>query len=472
MAVQSQTIPAHGEQPAAKPKAVSKADKHIWGIFIALCIISTIELYSASSREVAGSSIGVMGPILRHIVMLAGGTFVVWFLSRRHYSDFIPFTLGFAPLVSVAMMVYVMFFGEIVNGARRSLTILGIGIYPAEMVKLSAVLLHSPCDDLESKHKEGGRYLQRREIFRSHSAAAERTADKAGPDQHSAASGHQLLDDDSGRREILPPLCADHRLHGLGGLFVAYLMWSDSRSSEIPADAEQKIELVSADGTADKSPSRIDTWLARLERHKDKSTPKWEIPAVGKNRQEILSYMAQAHGGIHGVGPGNSRETSRLPLAFSDYIFAIIVEELGLIGGLVVLLLYLWLLGRASGIASHCNRTYPALVVIGMAVMIAFQALFHIAIVTGVFPVSGQPLPLLSKGGTSILVTAIAFGIMLSISRTATRQGGKSRISAMKSRPCPNSSAPKTRCSSDLPQNHSQNALTLNHSPHIFICAS
>ncbi len=96
MAVQSQTIPAHGEQPAAKPKAVSKADKHIWGIFIALCIISTIELYSASSREVAGSSIGVMGPILRHIVMLAGGTFVVWFLSRRHYSDFIPFTLGFA----------------------------------------------------------------------------------------------------------------------------------------------------------------------------------------------------------------------------------------------------------------------------------------------------------------------------------------------------------------------------------------
>lgn len=91
----------------------------------------------------------------------------------------------------------------------------------------------------------------------------------------------------------------------------------------------------------------------------------------------------------------------------------------------MVLLLYLWLLGRASGIASHCNRTYPALVVIGMAVMIAFQALFHIAIVTGVFPVSGQPLPLLSKGGTSILVTAIAFGIMLSISRTATRQGGK-----------------------------------------------
>lgn len=135
--------------------------------------------------------------------------------------------------------------------------------------------------------------------------------------------------------------------------------------------------------------------------------------------------MAQANGGIHGVGPGNSREASRLPLAFSDYIYAIIVEELGLIGGIIVLILYLWLLGRAMGIASRCNRTYPALVVIGMAIMIVAQAIFHMAIVTGVGPVSGQPLPLLSKGGTSILVTSIAFGIMLSISRTANRQGGK-----------------------------------------------
>lgn len=424
MAVQSQTIPASGEQSAAKPKAVSKADKHIWGIFIALCIISTIELYSASSREVAGSSIGVMGPILRHIVMLAGGTFVVWFLSRRHYSDFIPFTLGFA-LVSVAMMVYVMFFGEIVNGARRSLTILGIGIYPAEMVKLSAVLLIALVMTWNPNTKKVGVTSNAVKYSGVIVLLLSGLLIKQG------LTNTLLLLAISYSMMIVGGVKFSHlcvltlAYMALGALFVGYLILKDSRSSEIPADAEQKVELVNADGTAAKNPSRIDTWLARLERHKDKSIPKWEIPAVGKNRQEILSYMAQAHGGIHGVGPGNSREASRLPLAFSDYIFAIIVEELGLIGGLVVLLLYLWLLGRASGIASHCNRTYPALVVIGMAVMIAFQALFHIAIVTGVFPVSGQPLPLLSKGGTSILVTAIAFGIMLSISRTATRQGGK-----------------------------------------------
>lgn len=135
--------------------------------------------------------------------------------------------------------------------------------------------------------------------------------------------------------------------------------------------------------------------------------------------------MAQAHGGVYGVGFGNSREASRLPLAFSDYIYAIVVEELGLVGGVLVLVLYLWLLGRAAGIASRCNITYPALIVMGMAVMIAFQALFHMGIVTGVFPVSGQPLPLISKGGTSIIITCIAFGIMLSVSRTATRHGNR-----------------------------------------------
>lgn len=423
MAVQSQTISSSGEHSTAKPKAVAKADKHIWGIFIGLCIISIIELYSASSREVAGSSIGVMGPILRHLVMLAGGTFVVWFLSKRHYSDFIPFTLGFA-LVSVAMMVYVMFFGEIVNGARRSLTILGIGIYPAEMVKLSAVLLIALVMTWNPNTKKVG--VTSNAV--KYSGAIVLLLSGLLIEQ--GLTNTLLLLAISYSMMIVGGVKFTHLFVltlaylALGALFIGYLLLSDSRSKDIPADAEQEIEMV-ADGTAKKNPSRLDTWMARIQRHNNDSIPKWDIPAVGKNRQEILSYMAQAHGGIHGVGPGNSREASRLPLAFSDYIFAIIVEELGLIGGLVVLMLYLWLLGRASGIASHCNRTYPALVVIGMAVMIAFQALFHIAIVTGVFPVSGQPLPLLSKGGTSILVTAIAFGIMLSISRTATRQGGK-----------------------------------------------
>lgn len=420
MSVQSPSIQAEEVQSNVKPKAVAKADKHIWGIFIALCLISVIELYSASSREVASSSIGVMGPIIRHLVMLGGGALLVYFLSKRHYSEFIPFTLVFA-CVSVVMMVYVMFFGDIVNGARRSLTILGIGIYPAEMVKLSAVLLIALVMTWNPNTKKVG-VTSKAVIYSGFIVLL-----LSGLLIEQGLTNTLLLLAISysmmivGGVRFVDLLLLTLAYAACGGLFLVYLIFSEPK--DIPADADQQIEML--DGTAKKNPTRLDTWTARLSRHGQDSVPKWEIPAVGKNRQEILSYMAQANGGIYGVGPGNSREASRLPLAFSDYIFAIIIEELGLIGGIVVLILYLWLLGRASGIASHCNRTYPALVVIGMAIMIAFQALFHMGIVSGVFPVSGQPLPLLSKGGTSIVVTAIAFGIMLSISRTATRQGGK-----------------------------------------------
>lgn len=421
MSAQAPSIQTDDVQANVKPKAVAKADKHIWGIFIALCIISVIELYSASSREVASSSIGVMGPIIRHLVMLGGGAFLVYVLSKRHYSDFIPFTIIFA-CVSVVMMVYVMFFGEIVNGARRSLTILGIGIYPAEMVKLSAVLLIALVMTWNPNTKKVG-VTSKAVIYSGFIVLL-----LSGLLIEQGLTNTLLLLAISysmmivGGVRFVDLLLLTLAYAACGGLFLVYLVLSEPK--DIPADEDQQIEMVAGE-TAKKNPTRLDTWKARLGRHGQDSVPKWEIPAVGKNRQEILSYMAQANGGIYGVGPGNSREASRLPLAFSDYIFAIIVEELGLIGGIVVLTLYLWLLGRASGIASHCNRTYPALVVIGMAIMIAFQALFHMGIVSGVFPVSGQPLPLLSKGGTSIVVTAIAFGIMLSISRTATRQGGK-----------------------------------------------
>ncbi|MDE7119210.1 MAG: FtsW/RodA/SpoVE family cell cycle protein, partial [Muribaculaceae bacterium] len=170
-----------------------------------------------------------------------------------------------------------------------------------------------------------------------------------------------------------------------------------------------------------KSHNRDATWMARLERWREDSVPKYEQPINAKNRQEMYSYMAQANGGWHGVLPGNARETARLPLAFSDYIFAIIVEDWGFIGAMGLLLLYLALLGRAGAIAARCTRVFPALLVMGMAVLIVLQALFHMAIVTGVFPVSGQPLPMISKGGTSILCTSIAFGIMLAVSRYATR---------------------------------------------------
>lgn len=406
----------------AKPKAIAKADKHIWGIFIALCLISVIELYSASSREVASSSLGVIGPIVRHLFMLALGVGITWILSKRHYSDFALFTILFS-ILSAGAMIYVMLYGNYVNGARRSFSFLGIGIFPAEMVKISAVLLVALVMTLnQDPHgvgitKKGMLWSWCVIIFFSSLLISQ------------GLTNTLLLFSIAGSMMIIGGVkwkhlfCAFGIIIVLGGAFCLYLKNCVEDIDSIPADEVQRVEQNTDRLTT--FLQRLPTWRARIFRHNNDSIPKWEIAPTGEYRQEILGYMAQANGGIYGVGPGNSREAARLPLAFSDYIFAIVVEELGLIGGLAVLLLYLWLLARAAGIASRCTITYPALIVMGMAVMLAFQALFHMGIVTGVFPVSGQPLPLISKGGTSIIVTCMAFGIMLSVSRTASRHGNK-----------------------------------------------
>lgn len=414
-------------ETTAKPKAVARADKHIWGILIALCIISVIELYSASSREVANSSIGVMGPIIRHLVMLIGGLCIVWVFARRHYSDFALFTVGFS-IISAALMIYVMFFGDYINGARRSLTILGIGVFPAEMVKISAVLSVALIMTLNQDPKGVGITLKGMLLSCGVLLFFSALLFTQG------LTNTLLLFSITASMMIIGGVRFKHLLIGAAAIIIigATTLTVMYYTQYVPY--QQKLEAIKSNSTELSAMEngdtkievpRIATWINRIIRHQEDSVPKWELPAVGDNRQEILSYMAQAHGGITGVGPGNSREAARLPLAFSDYIFAIVIEELGLIGGIGVLLLYLWLLGRASSIASRCSVTYPALLVLGMAVMIAFQALFHIGIVTGVFPVSGQPLPLISKGGTSIVVTCIAFGIMLSVSRTATRKANK-----------------------------------------------
>ena len=202
---------------------------------------------------------------------------------------------------------------------------------------------------------------------------------------------------------------------------------NNEKKNEMFTETQKEMQITT---TEDASPVKMDgvrrsgTWKNRFNEwwHSDSLVYRNITP---KNQQEMFSRMAQAHGGIPGVGIGKSRECSRLPLAFSDYIFSIIVEETGFVGGIFVLLLYLSLLGRAAMIVRRSKRVLPSLLVIGMASFITFQALFHMAINVGVFPVSGQPLPLISKGGTSIGVISLAFGVMLSVSRTIANYGNK-----------------------------------------------
>jgi cell division protein FtsW len=162
---------------------------------------------------------------------------------------------------------------------------------------------------------------------------------------------------------------------------------------------------------------RFDTWRTRIE----KFVSSEEVPAakfdIDRDAQVGHARIAMATSHILGKGPGNSVQRDFLSQAYSDFIFAIIVEELGLLPAAIVVLLYIILLIRAGRIAKKCNRTFPAFLVIGIALLLVTQAMFNMMVAVGLAPVTGQPLPLISRGGTSTIINCIYIGMILSVSR-------------------------------------------------------
>ena len=138
---------------------------------------------------------------------------------------------------------------------------------------------------------------------------------------------------------------------------------------------------------------------------------------IDNDAQVAHANIAIATSNILGKGPGNSVQRDFLSQAFSDFIYAIIIEELGLVGGAFVAMLYIVLLLRIGKIARGCDESYYALLIIGIGVLLSIQAMFNMLVAVGIIPVTGQPLPLISKGGTSILINSVYIGIILSISR-------------------------------------------------------
>jgi cell division protein FtsW len=162
---------------------------------------------------------------------------------------------------------------------------------------------------------------------------------------------------------------------------------------------------------------RFETWQNRVSGFFEKE----EVPAakfdIDKDAQIAHARIAIATSHVVGKGPGNSIQRDFLSQAFSDFIFAIVIEEMGLVGGIFVVFLYLWLLMRAGRIAQKCERTFPAFLVMGIALLLVSQAILNMMVAVGLFPVTGQPLPLVSKGGTSTLINCAYIGMILSVSR-------------------------------------------------------
>ena len=387
-----------------------KGDKYIWGVYIFLIIVSVIELYSASSREVTASN--VLAPIMRHGFMLLLGFGVVVGLSRVKYKVF-NHGITFFALAALLIAVYVLFKGQIINGARRSMSLFGIALQSAELLKIAVVLVIARV--IAFNQERGGVTtfgVARCAFFVLLCSGLLFTQGLTNTLLLMGISISMMLIGGIQNRKLGIVLLIYLIIGGAGYMWKSH---DKQSAAEVALIAETGKDASGEAATF----NRTGTHKGRIARWLFDSIPKYEQPITSVNRQEMYSFMAQANGGWHGVLPGNSRETARLPLAFSDYIFAIVIEDWGFMGGMLLLTAYLILLGRAGAIAAKCRSAFPSLLIMGMAVMIVLQALFHMAIVTGVFPVSGQPLPLISKGGSSILVTSIAFGIMLSVSRSA-----------------------------------------------------
>ena len=374
-------------------------------------------------------------PILKHVLMLFGGFILLFFIQRTDYKKFTPWIALFA-LITLVSMVIVLTVGDYINGAKRSFTLPGLGfsVQPAEMAKFSIVTLIA--------------------WFTARNQMVKGVTNKGVALCAISVLAYCLFIFMQGLTNTLLLMGISFSMMLIGGvqwkkigvvvLFYAiagsifFYIKSENDNKEEQYHAQMvAINTDAGEGTREviaekeEKKGRDATWIVRIKRFLNSDSLVYQ-EMNSKNSQEMYSRIAQAHGGITGVGPGNSRECSRLPLAFSDYIYSIIIEELGLIGGIVVLILYLFLLARAGMIAKKCSRAFPALLIMGMAVMITLQALFHMGINTGFFPVSGQPLPLISMGGTSIFIMSMAFGVMLSVSRFAVLSNKTKEINAEK----------------------------------------
>ena len=167
-----------------------------------------------------------------------------------------------------------------------------------------------------------------------------------------------------------------------------------------------------------------------------KFTNKEDIPPekfdLDENMQEGHANIAIASSKAVGRGPGNSVERDFLPQAYSDFIYAIIIEEMGLFGGIFVALLYIILLFRTGKIANRCENSFPALLSMGLALLLVSQALFNMLVAVGLAPITGQPLPLISRGGTSTIINCVYIGAILSVSLWAKKKDENSNQTSMK----------------------------------------
>ena len=387
---------------------VFRGDKVVWIVFMTLLLISVIEVFSAASM-LTHNSTDYWWPIRQHSINLLLGFVVVYVAHLVPYRFYKAIPLALVPL-SVGLLIWVLLKGTDVNDASRWLMIAGISIQPSEFAKVG-VVMGTALILSRMQSDEGAAPNTMKWILWMVAIVCGLIA----PENLSTAVllfGVVFLMMYVGRVPLKQLGKLVLVLGVIGMLFASLLLLPYKTLNNIPGL------------------DRLTTWKARFERFFESSDP---VPAAqfkitDENFQETHATMAIASSNIIGRGPGNSVERDVLPQAYSDFIFAIIIEELGLGGGLLVVSLYIILLVRAAKIAQKCRSYFPAFLVMGCALMLVAQAMLNMMVAVGLFPVTGQPLPLISRGGTSTIINCGYIGMILSVSYYTEKMARDARL--------------------------------------------
>ncbi len=395
-----------------------KGDKVIWMVFFFLCMISIVEVFSASSGLTYKSQ-NYVGPIAYHTFTIFLGVLAAIATLNvpcRYFKLLTPFLLLLSGLM---LLVVLLGGGESTNDASRWIRLGPFTIQPSEIAKGTIVL--TVAQILAAMQRENG---ADRKAFKYILWFTIPVCLAIGVENLSTAAllfavVFLMMFIGLVPMRQLGKLFAVIAFMGIFAISMVMIVGHDRTGEEEQKVAKTEIvEKPQKKSKIEKMLHRADTWKARiLNFGKGDPTPK-EYD-LDKDAQVAHANIAIVSSGITGKGPGKSTERDFLAQAFSDFIFAIVIEELGIIGAIAVVFLYIILLYRCARIASRCENNFPAFLAMGLGLLLVIQATFNMMVAVGLAPVTGQPLPLISKGGTSTIINCAYIGAILSVSRSA-----------------------------------------------------
>ncbi len=382
--------------------SIFKGDRVLWIIYGLLIFVSILEVFSATSTIAYSARGSFLRPIFGHISVIALSLFCVFLLSRSSNKILRYGLLLFFP-ISIVLLILVLITGTEVNNAARWINIFGFSLQPSEVFKFALVPLGAIMLSGRIKRPQKQLFLW-----------------------------YWIL-------SILPTLLvAKDNLST--GLFLCIYIFVFSWIAEAPRRMLMRLGLagisvavlgllfllLTPSDNLSKIAGRAPTWKNRIERSLGIGMDKENYSAAqldsikysinDENFQAQHAKIAISNSRGIGVMPGNSKERDILPQAYSDYIYAIIIEEMGIVGMLVVPALYFWLLFRTAQLATRTHKKYLKFLLMGYGLLYPMQAMINFLVVADFF-VTGQTLPLISRGGSSFLMTSLGFGVMLGVSR-------------------------------------------------------